>query len=351
MLKIAINGFGRIGRVAFRVWLSRPDLQQNLDLVAINTSGSMPASGWTHLLRYDTAYGPLKNQISSKDTKDPKEASDADPLIGHITVDDKSFPVLAQRDPVKIPWSDYGVDLVLEATGVFRTQDSAGAHLRAGAKKVLITAPPKGGNIGTYVLGANTYQGEHTVADNASCTTNCVAPIAAIIHSKFSIKKAALTTIHGYTDDQKLQDGSHKDWRRARAAAANIIPTTTGAAKATAKTIPELEGLFDGVAMRVPVITGSMSDLTFLVGKQTTVEEINQAFIEATTKPLWRGIVATTTDPLVSADIIGRPESAIVDLSLTQVIAGDLVKIFAWYDNEWGYCNRLLEQAIQVGSQ
>lgn len=350
MLKTSINGFGRIGRIALRVWLERLDLQEKLDIIAINTSGSMPTSGWAHLLKYDTAYGKLNHQVKTEEIRNPKEASDENPLIGYLKVKDRKIAVLAQRDPAKIPWGEFEIDLVIESTGVFTTEKLASAHLRAGAKKVLISAPNKGGNIRTYVLGVNEYK-EGKIADNASCTTNCVAPVAAILHSKFGIKKATMTTVHGYTDDQRLQDNSHKDLRRARAAALNIIPTTTGATISTAKTIPELEGLFDGVAMRVPVNVGSISDIVCLLSRKVTVDEVNQAFKEAANSSRWKGIVATTEEPLVSSDIIGRSESTIVDLSFTQVIDGDLIKVLAWYDNEWGYANRLLEQAINIGSK
>lgn len=349
MVKASINGFGRIGRTSFRVFLDRPDLQEKLDIIAVNTSGSMDIENWAHLLKYDTAYRILEHDVKVESIKSAKKATDDDPLIGNLTINNKTYPVLAQRDPEKLPWKKYGVDLVLECTGVFRDEDGAGKHLKAGAKKVLISAPGKGGNIGTHVLGVNEYNGSSPIADNASCTTNCIAPVAQVVHSAFGIKKAALTTIHGYTDDQKLQDGSHKDLRRARAAAMNIIPTTTGAAKATTQTIPELKGLFDGLALRVPVITGSMSDLTFLLKKTVTVEEVNQAIMEAADSDRYQGILAYTKEPLVSTDIIGRNESSIVDLTLTQVVDGDLVKVMAWYDNEWGYCNRLIEQAIVVG--
>ena len=349
MIAIAINGFGRIGRLTMRVWLARQDLQEKLDIAAINTSGSMPVAGWAHLLKYDTAYGPLKEEVNLEEVRNSKDASDQDPLIGYILVKDKKIPVLAQRDPAKLPWAEYQIDVVIESTGIFKTHELASAHLKAGAKKVLISAPSKGGNIGTFVLGVNEYQGEGDIADIASCTTNCVAPVIAIIHSKFGVKKATLTTIHGYTDSQRLQDNSHKDLRRARAAAQNIIPTTTGAAISTTKTIPELEGVFDGVSVRVPVIVGSISDLVCVVSRKVTVNQVNQAFKDAEQEPRWKGIVATTEEPLVSSDIIGRSESATVDLSFTQVIDGDLVKVLAWYDNEWGYANRLVEQAINVG--
>lgn len=349
MIKAAINGFGRIGRTGFRVWLARPDLQEQLDFVAINTSGSMETQGWAHLLKYDTTYRQLPTDFTVESIKSPKETSVADPLIGYFNILNRKIPILAQRDPEKIPWTQYNIDVVIEATGIFRDQAGANKHIQAGAKKVLISAPSKGGGIGTHVLGVNQYDGSHPIADNASCTTNCIAPVAQVIHAKFGVQKAALTTIHGYTDDQNLQDGSHKDQRRARAAAMNIVPTTTGAANATTQTIPELQGLFDGVAIRVPVITGSISDLTFVINRDTSVEEVNSVIKEAAESDRYRGIIAFTEDPLVSSDIIGRSESTIVDLSLTKVIAGNLVKILTWYDNEWGYCNRLIEQAIAVG--
>jgi glyceraldehyde-3-phosphate dehydrogenase type I len=351
MVKAAINGFGRIGRTSFRVWLERPDLHDQLDIVAINTSGSMDVGGWAHVLKYDSAYRTLHHSVHFETVKSRKEVTDADPLLGYLLVNSRKVPILAQKDPAKIPWVQYGVDVVIEATGVFRDEKGAGMHLTAGAKKVLISAPSKGGQIGTFVLGVNAYDGKFPIADNASCTTNCIAPVAAVVNEKFGIKKAALTTIHAYTDDQNLQDGSHpEDLRRARAAAMNIVPTSTGAAKAVTQTIPALKGLFDGIAIRVPAITGSISDLTFLVNKSTSVEEVNQTIKDAAASDRWRGLIAWTDEPLVSSDIIGRNESSIVDLEFTQVIDGDMVKILAWYDNEWGYCNRLIEQTIYIGN-
>jgi glyceraldehyde 3-phosphate dehydrogenase len=350
MLKVGINGFGRIGRLAFRIGLAKH--LDTIQFAAINTSGSMNVEGWAHLVNYDTMYRKFEYEILSEQLKDSKEASDSDPLIGNLKVSGKDItvPVLAQRDPEKIPWRKYEVDVVIESTGKFTTEDDAKKHAKAGAKRVVISAPAKGGNVGTYVLGVNEYKGNGIVLNNASCTTNCVAPVAAVMHARFGIKKAMMTTIHGYTDDQNLQDNSHKDLRRARAAAENIIPTSTGAAKATIETIPELAGLFDGRALRVPVATGSITDFTILLNREVKVEEVNQAFKEASNNPLYKGILAVTEEPLVSSDIIGRSESTIVDLSLTQVVAGDMVKIFAWYDNEWGYANRLVEQVIRVGN-
>ena len=242
--------------------------------------------------------------------------------------------------------------MVIEATGHFTDEEGAKKHAIGGAKRVVISAPAKGGNVGTYVLGVNEKEGEDPtgmVISNASCTTNCVAPVAAVMHSAFGIEKAMMTTVHSYTDDQNLQDGSHKDLRRARAAAVNIVPTSTGAAVAVTETIPELKGLFDGMSLRVPVVTGSITDFTFLLKKNATVEEVNNAFREAIKNPIYKGILAVSDGFLVSSDIIGRSESAIVDLPLTQVVAGNMVKVFAWYDNEWGYANRLVEQVIRVG--
>lgn len=347
MIKAAINGFGRIGRLAFRVGVLKH--VNELEFVAVNTSGSMDVVGWAHLVNYDTTYRKFEKNVVSEEIKKAGQASDEDPLIGYLKVDAKKIPVLAQRDPVKIPWKNYGVDVVIESTGKFTTEEDAKKHALAGAKRVVISAPVKGGNVGTFILGVNEYKGEAEVLSNSSCTTNCVAPVAAVIHAKFGVEKAAITTAHGYTDNQKLQDGSHKDLRRARAAAENIVPTTTGAAVSTTETIPELKGLFDGKALRVPVVTGSITDFTFLLKRKVTVEEVNQAFVEASRNVLYKGILAVTDEPLVSSDVIGRSESAIVDLALTQVVGGNLVKVFCWYDNEWGYANRLVEQVIRVG--
>lgn len=347
-VKVGINGFGRIGRLALRVGLLKHS--SDLEFVAINTSGSMPVSGWAHLVNYDTTYRKFEKEIKAEELKKPEEATDEDPLIGNLIIDTKKIPVLAQKDPAKIPWGKYGVDVVIESTGKFTTEEDAKKHALGGAKRVVISAPTKGGNVGTYIIGVNDYKGEATVLSNSSCTTNCVAPVAAVIHSKFGVAKAAITTAHGYTDDQNLHDNSHKDLRRARAAAANIVPTSTGAAISTTETIPELKGLFDGRALRVPVLTGSITDFTFVVKKDVTVEIVNQALKEAASNPIYKGILAVSEEPLVSSDIIGRTESAIVDLPLTQVVGGNLVKVFAWYDNEWGYTNRLIEQVIRVGN-
>lgn len=348
MVKVAINGYGRIGRLAARIIILKH--LNEMELAAINTSGSMDIKGWGHLTNYDTIYGRFEKPLTWKEIKPAKQATDEDPVIGHFMVEGKKIPVTAQRDPEKLPWREYGIDVVIESTGVFRTEEDAKKHAKAGAKKIIISAPAKGGNVGTYVMSVKDVKENEDVdvISNASCTTNCVAPVAAVMHSRFGIEKAMMTTVHSYTDSQNLVDNSHKDLRRARAAAENIIPTSTGAAIATTETIPELKGIFDGKALRVPTATGSITDFTLLLKKDVTVEQVNQAFIDASEDPLYKGILAVTDEPLVSHDIIGRSESSIVDLEMTQVVGGNMVKIFAWYDNEWGYANRLVEQVMRV---
>lgn len=349
MVKVGINGFGRIGRLALRIGVLKH--LDEIEFAAINTSGSMPASSWAELVAHDTMYRSFQHAVKFKDLKDPKDVTDEDPLIGEISIPERNVkvPILAQRDPAKIPWAKYGVDVVIESTGIFTKKEDALKHAVGGAKRVVISAPAKGENVGTYVIGVNEIKGSPEVISNASCTTNCVAPVMAILESSFGVEKAAMTTIHAYTDDQNLQDGSHKDLRRARAAGQNIVPTSTGAAVATTETIPSLKDNFDGMALRVPVTTGSITDFAVILKKNVTVEEVNQAFITASKNAIYKGILAVSDDNLVSSDIIGRSESSIVDLPLTQVIGGNLVKVFAWYDNEWGYANRLVEQVIRVG--
>jgi glyceraldehyde 3-phosphate dehydrogenase len=298
MVKVGINGFGRIGRLAFRVGLLKH--AGDIEFTAINTSGSMETAGWAHLVNYDTTYRKFEKEVKSEELKKPEEVTDDDALIGNLMVAGSRIPVLAQRDPEKIPWSKYGVDIVIESTGKFITEEDAMKHAKGGAKRVIISAPPKGGNVNTYVLSVNDYDGKAEVISNASCTTNCVAPVAAVIHSKFGIDKAAMTTIHSYTDDQVLQDSSHKDLRRARAAAMNIIPTSTGAAISTTETIPELKGLFDGMSLRVPTITGSITDFAIVTKKPVTVDEVNKAFTDATGNALYKGILAVSSEALVS---------------------------------------------------
>ncbi len=337
MIRVAINGFGRIGRNAFKVAIEKH--ADAVEFVAINdlTSPQILA----HLLQYDSATGVWSHQVSFDDT--------------NIIVDGKKYPIIAEKDPTKLPWGTMQIDVVIESTGRFTDHDGMMQHITAGAKKVVLSAPAKGGNVGTFLMGVNhdQYQGDQLV-NNASCTTNCIAPVAAIIESALGIQKAMMTTIHSVTAEQNLVDGpppggKATDLRRARAAYTNIIPTTTGAAIATTEVLPSLKGLFDGVSVRVPTIVGSLSDFTFLLKKKTTKEEVNEILTKASEDPRWKGIVAVSNEPLVSTDIIGRSESSIVDLDMTQVVDGDMLKIFAWYDNEWGYSNRLIEQVINVG--
>ncbi|MFC1622080.1 type I glyceraldehyde-3-phosphate dehydrogenase [Patescibacteria group bacterium] len=322
--RIAINGFGRIGRASLKIILD--NFFDKAKVVAINDLTDVETL--KHLFKYDTAYGKYEKEIP---------------------VDIKWF---SEPEPQKLPWKDLDVDVVLECTGRFVKDGAAKAHLDAGAKRVVVSAPTKGdGDIQTFLKGVNEkqYLGQNIIS-NASCTTNCVSPVISVMHSKFKVLKAAMTTVHAVTATQNVVDGPHKDLRRARAANYNIIPTTTGAAIATTKAIPDLEGKFDGIAMRVPVITGSLIDVTMLVSKRVSVEEVNGAFEEAVKNPFYRGVLEVTKEPLVSSDIIGNPHSAIVDLGMTRVIDGDLVKILAWYDNEWGYANRLVEIALLTTS-
>lgn len=331
MPKIAINGFGRIGRNTFKAGYDKP----GFDVVAVNDLTD--AKTLAHLLKHDSTYHAW-NKVVSYDEK-------------NIIVDGKKIPVIAEKDPTKLPWKAMGVDVVLECTGRFTSEEGAGQHLTAGAKRVIISAPAKGGNVPTYVIGVNEKGAGKTakVINNASCTTNCIAPVAAIMHEVFGVKKAMMTTVHSFTADQVLQDGPHKDLRRARSAGQNIIPTTTGAAIATTEVIPELKGLFDGISIRVPTPCVSCADFTFLLKRKTTKEEVNAAMKKAAKSARYRGVLEVTEEPLVSSDFIGNPASSIVDLPFTQVVDGDMVKVLAWYDNEWGYSHRLAEIAIQVG--
>ena len=359
MIKVAINGFGRIGRLAHRVLLER--FFDQAEVVGINAGSSTDIQGWMFLLKYDSVYGSLANHTldvivnSAKQSPIGTEIASgfANPRndIGCLVIDGVQIPVYSQKDPSLLPWKDLDVDVVIESTGVFRKKEDLEKHIQAGAKKVVLSAPEKGGDIPTYVLSVNqdTYSGEPIIS-NASCTTNCITPIAKIIEENFGIEKAMMTTIHGYTSDQRLADGGHKDYRRARAAAQNIIPTSTGATYAAAAAFPQLENKFAGLAIRVPVPVGSLSDFTFVLKKETTKEAVNEVLKKAAESEAYKGIVAVTEDPIVSSDIIGSSYSSIVDLSLTQVVGGNLVKVIAWYDNEFGYVNRLVEETIMVGS-
>lgn len=330
--KIAINGFGRIGRAAFKIILDKFDDQ--LEVVAINDLTDNKTLA--HLLKYDSVYGQYNREISSDEEG--------------ITVDSKHYKVLAEKDPANLSWKDLEVDVVIESTGRFRTREDAGKHITAGAKKVVLSAPGKGDDIAAYVLSVNDKEmkADDNIVSNASCTTNSIAPVVDIINKEFGIAKAILNTIHSYTADQNLVDGPHKDLRRARAAACNIIPTSTGAAKATTKAIPELQGLFSGLSVRVPTPVVSLSDITMVLKKDVTIEELNNVIVKASKEEKYKGIIQATDEPLVSSDLIGNPHSSIVDLSLTDVVDGNLVKVIAWYDNEWGYSNRLVEMVAMM---
>lgn len=329
MTKIAINGFGRIGRHAFKVIQEK----DGLEVVAVNDLTDNKTLA--HLLKYDTAYPDFAAEVGFDDD--------------NIIVGGKSIKAFSERNPGDLPWGDLGVDVVLECTGVFRTTEKAKAHLDAGAKKVIISAPAKDDETSEFVRGVNceSYAGQDIVT-TASCTTNCTAPVVEALESAFGVEKAMLTTIHSYTADQNIQDGPHGDLRRARAAAQNMVPTKTGAAKATTKVIPSMAGKFDGIAVRVPTITVSLVDFTFLLKKDATVEEVNAALVQASQKACYKGVLTTTTEPLVSSDFIGNPYSSIVDLGMTRVVDGNLVKVLSWYDNEWGYANRLVEMVEKV---
>lgn len=345
MIKVAINGYGRIGRVAHRVILEK--YLNELDVVAINAGKSTDIKGWMYLLKYDTSYGPIYSMDVSFAEKE--ENSPYADLIGYLVIDTKKIPVFSQKDPTLLPWRDLAVDVVVEATGHFTSEEKLKTHLQAGAKAVVLSAPAKEGNVPTVVMGVNgdKYNGENII-NNGSCTTNCIAPVARVIVETFGVEKAMMTTIHAYTSDQELQDGGHKDYRRARASAQNIVPTSTGATIAATEAIPELKGVFGGLSVRVPVVTGSLADFTFVLKRETSKEEVNDALKKASQSPLYNGILAVTEDPIVSTDIIGSSYSSIVDLSLTQAM-GNMVKVIAWYDNEYGYANRLVEEVIMVG--
>lgn len=347
MINFGINGFGRIGRNTTRIWYGKH--RKNKTLKLINTSGSMGLKDWVHLLKYDTSYGRFGVEVSYKESQSLLEISDNNPVLGEIFIGKEKIIVTAQRDPAKIPWKKYGVDIVIDSTGVFNTQDKASAHLKAGAKKVILSAPSKGGDVSTSVMGVNSFNQSSDVFSNASCTTNCVAPVMQIMIDNFGVDRAMLNTIHAYTDGQNVLDNSNKkNMRLARAAAYNLIPSSTGAAIATTKILPSLEGKFSGMSVRVPTAVVSMSDIVMNIKKKATKEEINAVFESAAKSDRWKGILAVEHDPVVSSDITARPESSIVDLALTEVVDGVMVKIISWYDNEWGYCSRLIEQLDNI---
>jgi glyceraldehyde 3-phosphate dehydrogenase len=331
-IRVGINGFGRIGRNYFRALL-----EQGADVQIVGVNDLTDNATLVHLLKYDSILGRLKEEVShTEDT---------------ITVGSQTFRTMAERDPAALPWGDLGADVVIESTGIFTKRDAAAKHLAAGAKKVLISAPAKEEDI-TIVMGVNQDKydpAQHSVISNASCTTNCVAPMAKVLDESFGVVKGMMTTVHAYTNDQRILDFPHKDLRRARAAALNIIPTTTGAAKATALVLPQLKGKLDGIAMRVPVPTGSVTDLVVELDREVTKDEVNSAFAKAAESGL-KGILAYTDDPLVSSDIVNEPVSCTFDSQLTMA-QGKQVKIVGWYDNEWGYSHRLVDLTTYVGER
>jgi len=329
MTKVAINGFGRIGRLFFRQAFGLADME----IVAINDLGDL--EDLAYLLKYDTVYGRYAKEVKAEN--------------GNLVVDGKVIKCLQIKDPAALPWKDLGIDIVVEATGIFEEYEKAKVHLAAGAKRVVITAPAKdadGTEGKTVLMGVNPEEAKGVVlTSNGSCTTNAASPVMAVLIETIGIEKAILNTVHGYTATQNLVDGPTKgsDFRRGRAAAQNIVPSTTGAAIAVTRAVKGLDGKFDGIAMRVPVASGSIADITFVSKRKTSAEEINEIFKTAANSPRWKGILAVTEDQIVSSDIIGEPYGAIVDLKFTKVVDGDLVKVLSWYDNEWGYCSTLVK--------
>ena len=330
--KIAINGFGRIGRNAFKLAFERSDIE----IVAINDLTDTKTLAY--LLKHDSTYGNYHREVSFNENS--------------IVVDGKEIRVFAEKDPANLPWNQLEIDVVIEATGLFVDPAKARAHIKAGAKKVVISAPAKGEGAKYIVLGVNenTLTREDEIISNASCTTNCIAPVMAVLEREFGIEKSMMTTVHSYTASQRLLDAPAKDLREARSAAENIVPTTTGAAIATAKVIPALEGKFDGLSVRVPTPTVSLSDITAVLRRNVSIDEINEVFRRAAKQPFYQGILGVTDEPLVSSDFKGNSHSCVVDLALTNVVAGNLVKVVAWYDNEWGYSNRLIELTADVAA-
>lgn len=329
--RVAINGFGRIGRNAFKIAFDRSDIE----IVAINDLTD--SKTLAHLLKHDSNYGLYDKKVEFDEH--------------HLIVNGHKIKITAEKEPADLPWKENNVDVVIESTGFFVDPAKAQAHIKAGAKKVIISAPAKGEGANTIVLGVNDDELKESgdVISNASCTTNCITPVAAVIESEFGIDKAMMTTVHSYTASQKLQDAPAKDLREARNAAENIVPTTTGASIAAAKALPALEGIFGGMSIRVPTPVVSLSDFVIITKQDVTAEEVNEAFKKAAKEPFYQGILDVTEEELVSSDFIGNSHSAIIDLKLTSVVGGNMLKVVAWYDNEWGYCNRLVEVVADTG--
>ena len=327
-MKVAINGLGRIGRAALKIILDTPQLE----LVAVNDI--VPAENIVYLLKYDTVYGRYEKTVET----------DGENLV----IGGKAISYYQEKDPARLPWSTLGVDIVLECTGVFTKREDLEKHVQAGATYVILSAPAKSEDIVTVVHGVNTVDGNTHIIACASCTTNCITPVVEIIGRRIGVQKAIMTTVHAYTASQAIVDGPNKRFERGRTGAANFVPTSTGAAMATAKALPQYEGLFDGIAVRGPVAVGSLADIVLVVERETSVEEINQVFVEEAASDRYRGIVGVTDDPIVSSDIIKDPRASIIDLGMTRVVDGDLVKILSWYDNEWGFTNQMVRQVVEI---
>lgn len=328
MARVAINGLGRIGRATLKVVLGTPELE----LVAVNDIAS--PDNIAYLIKYDTVYGRFGDEVSAKG--------------GKLQIDGKSYDFLSERDPAKLSWKKLGVDIVFESTGFFTDKEGAGKHVEAGAKFVIISAPTKSEDLPTIVHGVSDADENAQIISCASCTTNSIAPVVEVIGRHLGIQKALLTTIHGYTASQSIVDGPHKNFRRGRAGAVNLVPTTTGAAIATTKVLPQYKGKFDGVSVRVPVPVGSISDLVFLTEKETSEEEVNEILRKEAETERYRGVMRVTDEPIVSSDIIGDTHAAIIDLEMTKVVDGNLLKIFSWYDNEWGYTSQMVRRAKEI---
>lgn len=328
MANVAINGLGRIGRALLKVILESDDM----NLVAVNDL--VPADNLAYLLRYDTVYGRYHKTVEAKEDK--------------LIIGDKEYKVFNQKDPAELPWKELEVDLVFECSGVFAERADLEKHLQAGAKKVILSQPAKSDDITTIVYGVNAWDEQDDIISCASCTTNCISPVVEVLNRRIGVKKANMTTIHAYTSSQSLVDGPHKKARRGRAAGANFVPTTTGAAKATAKAIPEITGRFDGAAIRGPVPVGSIADINLVLERETSIEEINNIFREEAGSDRYKGILGASDDELVSSDIIQDSRASVVDLSMTQVVDGDLLKVMSWYDNEWGYVNQMVREGKHV---
>ena len=328
-MNVAINGLGRIGRATLKIVLNNPAMH----LTAVNDV--LPAENLAYLLKFDTVYGRWSREVHAHG--------------GRLTIDGTAYPVLSERDPAKLPWRDMGVDVVFECTGVFTVREDLVKHIEAGARFVILSAPAKSDDIPTVVHAVNrSQQTPAQIISCASCTTNCITPIVEIMGRRIGVRKATMTTIHAYTANQSIVDSGKKDYRRGRAGAANLVPATTGAAIATTRALPEYKGKFDGVAVRAPVLVGSLADIVFLTVRGTSVEEVNQVFTEEATGDRYRHVLAVTEEPIVSSDIIQQSYASIVDLSLTQVVDQDLVKVMSWYDNEWGYANQMVREALEL---